>query len=927
MKRNLLFVLIITMVSALFSQQKNLVEDVNIPYEMFTLENGLTVIVHEDHKAPIVAVNVWYHVGSKNEKQGKTGFAHLFEHLMFNGSENFNDDYFKTMERIGATDMNGTTNEDRTNYFQNVPKNALDVALWMESDRMGHLLGAISQGKLDEQRGVVQNEKRQGENEPYSVADELTTKATWPAGHPYSWTVIGSMEDLNAASLDDVKEWFKTYYGAANAVVSLAGDIDVKTAKEKMQKYFGDIPSGPPVAKYDESIAKRTGTIRQTAEDRVPQARLYKVWNVPKWASTDIIYLDLLSDVLTSGKTSRLYKKLVYDKKIATNVSAYIDAREIAGQFSIVVTAKPGIALSEIESVVDSELKEIFEKGPSTEELQRVKINAIAGFIRGIERIGGFGGKSDILAQGMVYGGTPDYYKTRLKVMNDATAADLKNAGQKWLSDGQYVLEIIPFPAFKNEPTDSTVRKNMPSMSEQPPAQFPNVERAALSNGLKILLAERHSVPVVNFNLQVDAGYAADQFILPGTASFTLDMMDEGTKTRNALQISDELAMLGANLSTGANSDNCIVTLSSLKANLDKSLNIFADVILNPSFPKEDIERIRQQRLAGIQREKVSPIQMALRVFPKLLYGEHHAYGTPLTGSGNEQSVSQIKREDLEKFHSAWFKPNNATLIVVGDITMKELKPMLEKLFKAWKPGDVQKIKISEVKQKEKSTVFIVNKPGALQSIIFAGNITVPTNNKDELAIQAMNKALGGMFTSRMNMNLREDKHWSYGAQTLIFNTKGERPFITYAAVQTDKTKESMVEVKKELSQIISDKPVTQDEFNTVQTKTILELSGMWETNNAVMGSLSNINRFGYPDDYYSTYAKKVAALKYNDVKNSAKEVVYPNQTVWVIVGDRAKIEQGIKDLNFGEVKYLDADGNDLSTINEKQQNVEINKK
>ncbi|MFZ4621190.1 MAG: M16 family metallopeptidase, partial [Bacteroidota bacterium] len=339
------------------AQSKSMVSDINIPYEKFTLDNGLTVLVHEDHKAPIVAVNVWYHVGSKNEKVGKSGFAHLFEHLMFNGSENFDTDYFQALERIGATDLNGTTSEDRTNYFQNVPTSALDIVLWMESDRMGHLAGAISQAKLDEQRGVVQNEKRQGDNQPYAVADELSIKATWPAGHPYSWSVIGSMEDLNAASLDDVKEWFKNYYGAANAVVVVAGDIDVKTAKAKMQKYFGDIPSGPPVAKYDEFIAKRTGVIRQRAEDRVPQSRIFKVWNTPKFSSPENHQLMLFADVLASGKTSRLYKRLVYDDQIATSVSAYVDAREIAGQFNIDVTAKPGSDLTAVEKAINEELK------------------------------------------------------------------------------------------------------------------------------------------------------------------------------------------------------------------------------------------------------------------------------------------------------------------------------------------------------------------------------------------------------------------------------------------------------------------------------------------------------------------------------------------------------------------------------------------
>ncbi len=922
-----LFLLVVLIsLSQVKAQSKNMVADINIPYEKFTLDNGLTVLVHEDHKAPIVAVNVWYHVGSKNEKPGKSGFAHLFEHLMFNGSENFDTDYFQALERIGATDLNGTTNEDRTNYFQNVPTSALDIVLWMESDRMGHLQGAISQAKLDEQRGVVQNEKRQGDNQPYAIVEELSIKATWPAGHPYSWSVIGSMEDLNAASLDDVKEWFQNYYGAANAVVVIAGDIDVKTAKAKMQKYFGDIPSGPPVAKYEEFIAKRTGIIRQRAEDRVPQSRIFKVWNTPKFSNPENHQLMLVADILASGKTSRLYKRLVYDEQIATSVSAYVDAREIAGQFNIDVTAKPGADLTAVEKAINEELKNLIEKGASEKELQRVKTQRIAGFVRGIERIGGFGGKSDILAQGVIYAGTPEYYKDYLNNINNATMQSVQAAAGKWLTDGEYVLEIHPFPQFKNEPTDSTLRKKMPEMAAAPEAKFPNLERTTLSNGLKVILAERKTVPTVNFNLLVDAGFASDLGTNAGTASLAMDVLDEGTKTRNALQISEELALLGATLGSGSNLDLSTVSLSALKSNLDASLAIYADVILNPSFPEEDYKRLQKQRIAAIQREKVTPVQMALRVMPKIIYGEDHAYGNPLTGSGTEQSVMSIKRDDLAKFHRTWIKPNNATLVVVGATTMSEIKPKLEKLFKDWKSGDVPKKNIAKVDQQKKPSVYLIDKPGAGQSIVISGHVTLPQANPDEIAIETMNNVLGGMFTARVNMNLREDKHWSYGAQTVFFGAKGQRPFLALAPVQTDKTKESMVEVVKELKQIISEKPVTKDEFEKVRKNAVLELAGSWETNGAIMGSIGNIVRYGYADDYYQTYAKKVNGLDYDEVRDAAGKALFPDNLVWIIVGDKEKIEKGIKELNFGELKYLDADGNDLSKVQTKVSPVEKKK-
>src|ERR1700675_4339044 len=409
--------------------------EIDIPYERFVLDNGLTVIVHEDHKAPIVAINTWYHVGSKNEKPGKTGFAHLFEHLMFGGSEHAPGRYIDGMEKIGATDLNGTTNPDRTNYFENVPTSAVDFTLWMESDRMGHLLGALDQKTLDLQRGVVQNEKRQGENQPYGVTRQLLTQNTYPAGHPYSWTTIGDMADLDAASMKDVQEWFKTYYGPSNVVLVLAGDIDAKTAREKVTKYFGDIPSDPPVAHQQVWVAKMAGTHRQVVQDRVPQARIYKVWNIPEYGSAEGDYLDLVSDCLSSGKSSRLYKRLVYEDQIATEAVAFTDLREIGGQLYVRATARPGQGIAQVEKELDEELVRFLKNGPTPEEMQRVKAQYQANFIRGIERIGGFGGKSDRLAESQVYRGSADAYKISLKRVQEATAEDLRAAAQKWLSD------------------------------------------------------------------------------------------------------------------------------------------------------------------------------------------------------------------------------------------------------------------------------------------------------------------------------------------------------------------------------------------------------------------------------------------------------------------------------------------------------------
>ena len=884
----------------------------DIPYQKFTLDNGLTLIVHEDHKAPIVAVNIWYHVGSKNEKPGRTGFAHLFEHLMFNGSENYNKDYFMAVEPIGATDLNGTTNNDRTNYFQNVPKSALDTVLFLESDRMGHLLGAIDQAKLDEQRGVVQNEKRQGENEPYAVSEELITKATFPVGHPYSWTVIGSMDDLDAAKLDDVKEWFKTYYGPNNAVLVVAGDIAAQDALARVKKYFGDIPPGPPVARFDSWVAKREGMQRQQVQDRVPQARIIKVWNVPGDATKDRVLLSVAAQVLASGKSSRLYKRLVYDEQIATSATAFIDTREIASQFTLQSDAKKDVDPAKVEAALDQELQRFLKDGPTQEELDRVRTDHFADFIRGVERIGGFGGKSDVLAASYIYGGSPDAYKQELEIYRSATPAQVKDAANRWLSDGMYTLRIDPYPSELKADKTGVDRKSFPEPGGVPTATLPKRETATLSNGLKIILAERHAIPVVDFNLMVDAGSAADAGVIPGTAELAMSMLDEGTAKRNSLQISDEQQKLGAGIGAGSDLDTSYVTLSAMKANLDPSLALYADIILNPSFPQTDFERLRKQQIATIQREKLQPVGMALRVFPKLLYGNDHPYALPFTGSGYEAGVAKLTRDDLVKFHQTWFKPDHATMVVVGDTTMAEIKPKLEALFSGWKKGSVPSKTLKTVPQPTGTTVYILDRPGALQSVILAGQLAPPTANPDEIALDAMTQVLGGSFIARLNMNLREGKHWSYGSYAFVPDARGQRPFLGYAPVQTDKTKEAMVEVMNEFKGIVSSKAVSGEELAQAQDGMTKTLPGQWETQGAVAGSIGEMVRFGLPNDYFDTYTTKVRALKAGDLDAIAKKVLVPDRMVWVVVGDRAKIEPGIKELNWGPVKYLDADGNPI---------------
>jgi zinc protease len=886
-------------------------QEVRIPYEKFVLDNGLTLIVHEDHKAPIVAVNVWYHVGSKNEKEGKTGFAHLFEHLMFNGSEHYNDDYFKPFDRVGATGMNGTTNFDRTNYFQEVPKNALDMALWMESDRMGHLLGAIDQARLDEQRGVVQNEKRQGENQPYGKVFTTAFKNIFPAGHPYSWSVIGYMEDLEAASLEDVQQWFQDYYGAANAVLVIAGDVDPQHVLERVEHYFGHIPAGPPLTRQDVWIPDVKGVHRQVMQDRVPQARVYKFWQMPEIGHPEATDLDLVAGILSEGKTSRLYKRLVFDDQIASDVAAFAFPLEIAGLFGVIATAMPGQDLAAVDAAIEEEVGRFLAKGPTADEIERIVTTRKAAFIRGAERVGGFGGKSDILARNEVYLGDPGFYQITLARWDAVDAAALQAVASKWMAKGHYALEVHPFEDYT---TNENVvdRSAIPSPGPAPEVRFDDFERFELPNGLRVVLAERSAVPVVNLRMLVNAGYAADQFGLPGTANLAMNMLDEGTSSRSALQISDELSSLGATLESGSNLDVSTVSMSALKEKLAPSLDLFADVILNPTFPDEDYRRLQKQQLASIAQEKVQPVGMALRVFPKLLYGEGHAYSMPLTGSGTEASVTQIDTRGLKVFHDTFFKPNNATLVVVGDVTRAELQPLLEKQFRRWKQGDVPQKNIGFVGSRSEPTVYLVDRPDSEQSVIFAGHVAPPKNNDQEIAIEAMNEVLGGSFNARINMNLREDKHWSYGARSLLIDAEGQRPFLVYAPVQTDKTSESMAEIYREVSEIRGERPPTADEVSRAKDKKTLTLAGRWETANAVADSLTEMVRFGLPDDFWDTYPDRVRALSDRQISAAAADTVRPDGMVWVVVGDRARIEEGVRALGYGDIVLMDADGNVL---------------
>ena len=905
----LVAILALTLTALTVVADESLKQAFSLNYQRFTLDNGLTVVIHQDRKAPIVAVNVWYHVGSKDEEKGRTGLAHLFEHLMFNGSENYNDDWFKAFDRVGATGLNGTTNQDRTNYFQVVPKNALAMTLWMESDRMGHLLGAIDQAKLDEQRDVVKNEKRQSENQPYGSVFQTILQNVFPANHPYSWSPIGSMEDLEAASLDDIKAWFKQQYGAANATLVIAGDVEVEPTLALVKKYFGHIESGPPLSKQTQWIAKRTGTHVQETYDRVPQARVYKIWNVPEWGSAEADYLGVASAVLSSDKRSRLYNRLVYNEQIASDVSAFSFNSEIAGLFGIIATAINEADLSRIEAAIDEELALFLEKGPTKDELKRIRNGITADAVRGLESVGGFSGKSDILARGQVFAGDPNAFVTSLIRSIEASPETVRDTARDWLSDGEYVLRVLPFAEYQTTPSTVDRSAGLPPVGEAPEVKFDRLERAQSEKGLDVILAQRDAVPAVNMSLLFSGGFAADTFQKPGVASLTMSMLDEGTSDKDALEISSELAELGTLISSRAGLNSVRIQMNSLTSTLDESMALFAEIALDPAFPQSELSRLKQQQLVAITREQSSPMGMAYRALPKVLYGENHPYSNPFSGSGNPDSVASIEASDLERYHQQWFTASNGTLIVTGDITMDELMPLVNRHFGKLSQAQAPSLDVAATSLPEQPQVFIIDRPESQQSSIIVSKLVPEYGFSEELALQMANEVLGGSFNARLNMNLRENKGWSYGANSSVPNIKGQRPFMGVTSVQGDKTAEAVAEIFNELNQITDDALIQPSELARALDKDTLTLPGRWETASALLADITSMVTFDLSEAYWDSYAESLRALTLEDVQATADRYFGSKNSIWVIVGDASQIMEPLQALELGEIKLITSEG------------------
>ncbi len=889
--------------------------------KVVTLKNGLRVVLHQDKSTPIVAVNVWYHVGSKNEVVGKTGFAHLFEHMMFQGSKNYNDDYFKPLQEAGAT-INGSTNSDRTNYYQVLPSNFLELALFMEADRMGGLLEAMTQEKLNNQRDVVKNERRQRvDNVPGGTAFERIGEIMFPKEHPYSWTTIGSLEDLSAASMDDVKDFFRQYYVPNNASLVIAGDFDEKQAITWVEKYFGKIPGGKPITRPNPAQATLKGEIRKSYEDNVPLPRLFMVWHTVKESHPDKPALDMLQFVLSSGRGSRLQSNLIHTKQLAQSAFAGHQTREIAGAFQVQVNARPGKTLEEIEKEINGEIERLKNEPPTAEELSRA-LNVIESqTIFGMQNILG---KADQMNSYLTFDGKADNFEADLQRFRRVTPADVQRVAKTYLDSNRLIMSYLPkagggqrFNPAANEPTSTAAKKeavkvdqtaNLPKPGPDPKFALPAIEKAKLSNGLEVWLVRQDELPIVSMNLVIKSGRTSEGAGKLGLAEYTAELLNKGTKTRNAVEIANQLQAIGSNVGAGSNWDSSSVSTTTLTKHLDKALEIYSDVIVNPTFPETELNPIKQRAIVGLTQRKTNANAIADIAFNSVLYGKEHPYGQV----SSEASIKAITRDDLVKFYETYYRPNNATLIVVGETTMAGLKAKLESAFANWKASPVPETKIPAATNVAKPGIYLVDRPNSAQSVVTIGQIGVSRDNPDYVPLLVMNTMLGGQFSSRVNLNLREEKGYTYGARSGFSFRKGAGPFSASADVQTAVTKESVAEFMKELNGIRGTIPVTQKELEYNKQSVIQRFPQGFETAGQISGQLSNLLIYGLPDSYFNQYITKINAVTVADVNRVANKYLDPSQMAIVIVGDRKVIEAKLKDLGWA-IKMLDTEGNALA--------------
>ena len=892
-----------------------LARSVDIPFEEFTLDNGLRVVVHTDRKAPVVAVAAWYNVGSKDEPQGQTGFAHLFEHIgLFNPTENVPGGLMEPLRAMGATDWNGTTWFDRTNFFQTVPTSALDQALYMESDRMGHLLGALTQERLDNQRGVVQNEKRQGDNQPYGLVYYSLLETLFPAGHPYRHSTIGSMADLDAASLEDLRQWHRDNYGPNNAVLVLAGDIDVGTARQKVEQYFGHIPRGAVNEPAQAEIPTLPARVDTVMHDRVPNTRLYRTWVVPGLLDGSAADLQVAAAVLGGLNSSRLDNELVRGDETATSVSTGYQAFHRLGMFMVTVDVKPGQDAEAVSRRLDQLIADFMASGPTEDEIARTVVSSLSGRIQTLEPVGGFGGKAVALAEGELYADDPGFYRRQLASLGAVTPASVRAAMDRWLSRPVLATRVDPGEREAYVEAAATLappepaaalpvvpREPMPAVGAMKPLDFPDVERTTLSNGIEVVYARSTTVPVTRMAVEFDAGVAADPAAAPGTQRLMLDLLTEGTESRSTVELAEQQERLGATINAFATTDRTGVGMSTVSANLEPSLDLLSDVIRNPAFRAEDLERRRNQQLAGIAQELSSPGGIGGRALPVVLYGPDHPYGRPASGLGTAAAVQALDRDDLTGFHGAWIRPDNARIFIVSDLPLAELTPMLNARFGTWAaPAAPRGTKAFDAAIPTSTPrIVLIDRPQSPQSLILGGLVMGVTGRDDLVTLNAANEVIGGGFLSRINQDIRETRGWSYGLGGAVNLREHQTPYLIQAPVQANRTGESIAVLIDQYRAFLSERGVTAFERDRVVRGNIGQLPGSFESSANVLNALRSNALYGRPDNYWETLAPRYEAMTAEAMDAEARRVLGPADFVWVVVGDAATVRPQLEALGL----------------------------
>lgn len=892
-----------------------LARSVDIPFEEFTLDNGLRVVVHTDRKAPVVAVAAWYNVGSKDEPEGQTGFAHLFEHIgLFNPTENVPGGLMEPLRAMGATDWNGTTWFDRTNFFQTVPTSALDQALYMESDRMGHLLGALTQERLDNQRGVVQNEKRQGDNQPFGLVYYSLLETLFPPGHPYRHSTIGSMADLDAASLEDLRQWHRDNYGPNNAVLVLAGDIDAATARIKVQQYFGHIPRGAVNEPAQADIPTLPARIDRIMYDRVPNTRLYRTWAVPGLLADEAADLQVAAAVLGGLNSSRLDNALVRGDETATSVGTGYQAFQRVGLFSVTVDVKPGQDPDAVSRRLDQLIAEYMATGPTEDEIARTVVSSLSGRIQTLEPVGGFSGKAVVLAEGKLYADDPGFYRRQLASLGAVTPASVRAVMNRWLTRPVLATRVDPgerepyveAAADRAPPEPAAAlavvpREPMPPVGAMKPLDFPDVERATLTNGIEVVYARSTTVPVTRMAVEFDAGVAADPAHAPGTQRLMLDLLTEGTQSRTTVELAEQQERLGATINAFAAMDRTGVGMSAVSANLEPALDLLADVIRNPAFRPEDLERRRNQQLAGIAQELSSPGGIGGRALPVVLYGADHPYGRPASGLGTTSAVQGLDRDDLTAFHRAWIRPDNARIFVVSDRPLSEVTSLLEARFGAWAaPAAPRGTKTFDVAIPASGPrIVLIDRPQSPQSLILGGTVLGVTGRDDLITLNAANEVIGGGFLSRINQDIRETRGWSYGLGGGVNLREHQTPYLIQAPVQANRTGESIAVLIDQYRAFLSDRGVTAFERDRVVKGNIGQLPGSFESSANVLNALRSNALYGRPDNYWETLAPRYEAMTTEAMDAEARRILGSSDFVWVVVGDAATVMPQLETLGL----------------------------